>query len=256
MKSIYIEAGINHFGNLKEANRILSYFLKSKFLNLTFMIHTKEFYDSQKKLGIDFKLTKKFYNSAIKKCHQKKKKLGLAVCQQDTYNELIDLRFDFYKLLSVGINQSNLIQELQKKKKPIFVSTGLKVTDQDIEKCLKTFKSKKKLSLLHTPMTYNISELNLDRINYLKKKFNIKTGYSNHNNDKESLNVVSSHKPEFLFLYCKPKRKKGRIYPDDKHAFFLDELEEISYKYLRYLNINKRLKKIKKINIFENEFKF
>ena len=74
MKSIYIEAGINHFGNLKEANRILSYFLKSKFLNLTFMIHTKEFYDSQKKLGIDFKLTKKFYNSAIKKCHQKKKK--------------------------------------------------------------------------------------------------------------------------------------------------------------------------------------
>ena len=29
MKSIFIEAGINHFGNLKEANCILSYFLKS-----------------------------------------------------------------------------------------------------------------------------------------------------------------------------------------------------------------------------------
>ena len=69
MKSIFIEAGINHFGNLKEANRILSYFLKSKFKNLTFMLHTKEFYDSQKKLGIDFKLKKKFYISAIKKCH-------------------------------------------------------------------------------------------------------------------------------------------------------------------------------------------
>ena len=256
MKSIFIEAGINHFGNLKEANYILSYFLKSKFTNLTFMLHTKEFYNSQKKKGINFKLTKNFYISAIKKCHQKNKKLGLAVCQKDTFNELLDLKFDFYKLLSVGINQSDLVKELQKKKKPIYISTGLKVTDQEIKKCLKIFKSKNKLYLLHTPMTYNISELNLNRINYLKKKFNIKTGYSNHNNDKESLNVVSSHKPECLFLYCKSKRKKGRIYPDDKHAFFLDELEEISYKYFQYLNINKRLNKIKKINIFKNEFKF
>jgi len=28
MKSIIIEAGINYFGNLREANRILNYFLK------------------------------------------------------------------------------------------------------------------------------------------------------------------------------------------------------------------------------------
>ena len=124
MKSIFIEAGINHFGNLKEANYILSYFLKSKFTNLTFMLHTKEFYNSQKKRGINFKLTKNFYISAIKKCHQKNKKLGLAVCQKDTFNELLDLKFDFYKLLSVGINQSDLVKELQKKKKTYIYFDG------------------------------------------------------------------------------------------------------------------------------------
>ena len=54
MKSIFLEAGINHFGNLSEANAILKYFLKSKLKYLTYMIHTKEFYDSHKKKGIDF----------------------------------------------------------------------------------------------------------------------------------------------------------------------------------------------------------
>ena len=48
MESIIIEAGINYFGNLREANRILNDFLKSKFKNLTFMVHTKNFHDYQK----------------------------------------------------------------------------------------------------------------------------------------------------------------------------------------------------------------
>ena len=84
MESIIIEAGINYFGNLREANRILNYFLKSKFKNLTFMVHTKDFYDCQKKLGIDFKLNKKFYVSAIKKCHKKKKEYWI-VCLSKKY---------------------------------------------------------------------------------------------------------------------------------------------------------------------------
>ena len=105
-------------------------------------------------------------------------------------------------------------------------------------------------------MTYDINELNLDRINFLKKNFNIKTGYSNHNNDRESLIVVSSHKPDSLFLYCKAIKKKNRIYPDDKHAFFLDEIEQIVKKYDKYKNINKNIKKNIKINIFKHGIKF
>ena len=256
MKSIFLEAGINHFGNLSEANAILNYFLKSDIKYLTYMIHTDEFYKSHKKKGIDFKLNKKFYETALKRCHSKNKKLGLAVCRKKSFEYLSKLKFDFYKLLSVGIDQKDLILDLNKKNKPIFISTGLKVKDQDIKKCLKLFKKKKKLCLLHAPMTYNIEELNFERINYLRKKFNVKIGYSNHNNDKLTLNILTSYNPECLFLYCKPRRKKGRVYPDEQHAFYFDELNEILNKYVKYLGIFNKSKKIKKVNIFKNEFKF
>ena len=73
MVKIYLEAGINHFGKVTEANKILNFFLKSKITNLTFMLQTSEFYKKQISLGLDFKLSKKFYELAIKKIHKKKK---------------------------------------------------------------------------------------------------------------------------------------------------------------------------------------
>ena len=54
--SFFLEAGINHFGKLDEANKILKFFLKSKFNSFTFMLHSKKFYDEQqKKFGFLFK---------------------------------------------------------------------------------------------------------------------------------------------------------------------------------------------------------
>ncbi len=256
MKSIVLEAGINHFGNLSEANAILNYFLKSNLKYLTYMIHTEDFYVYHKEKGIDFKLKYQFYKNALKKCHSKNKKLGIAVCRKKSFEYLSDIKFDFYKLLSVGINQKDLILDLKKRNKPIFISTGLKVKDKDIKKCLNLFTNKKKICLLHAPMTYNIKELNFDRISYLRKKFNINVGYSNHNNDKNTLNILTFYKPKYLFIYCKPRKKKGRIYPDDKHAFYFKELNEILVQYDSYLGMLKKSKKIKKIKIFKNEFKF
>ena len=130
------------------------------------------------------------------------------------------------------------------------------VKDREIKKCLNLFKNKKKICLLHSPMTYNVKELNFDRIRYLRKKFNINIGYSNHNNDKNTLYILTFYKPEYLFIYCKPRKKKGRIYPDDKHAFYFEELNEILVQYNKYLGILQKSKKMKKINIFKNEFKF
>tara|TARA_B100001057_G_scaffold500565_2_gene616352 strand:- start:404 stop:601 length:198 start_codon:yes stop_codon:yes gene_type:complete len=51
MKSIVLEAGINHFGNLDEVNVILNYFLKSNLKYLTYLTHTEDFYAFQKKKG-------------------------------------------------------------------------------------------------------------------------------------------------------------------------------------------------------------
>lgn len=112
----FLEAGINHFGKIKEANKILNFFLKSSFNNLTFMIYNESFYKSQKSKGFNFSLPNEFYKKAIKKCHSKKKKIGLSVCDEKTFHNYKNLKFDFFKLLSISINNKNLINILNKKK--------------------------------------------------------------------------------------------------------------------------------------------
>ena len=77
-------------------------------------------------------------------------------------------------------------------------------------------------------------------------------GYSNHNNDINNLNVLSCYNPKIIFLYCKPLRQKKRIYPDNEHAVYLDELEKVKKNYINYLKANKFTKKIYKIKIFKN----
>ena len=250
-----LEAGINHFGNLKEANKIDKFFLKSSFKNLTFMIHNEKFYNKYKLKGINFELPHDYYLNLISKCHKRNKKIGLSVCDPVSFNKYKSLNFDFYKLLSVGINDKKLIKMLISRKKPVYVSTGFKSTDSKIKQCFKFFKKYKKVSLLHTPMTYNVPELNFRRIFDLRKKFRCSVGYSNHNNDFNTLNFLATYNPSVIFIYCKPSRKKNRVYPDDKHALFLDELEKLKTNYINYKTLHLKKKIIGKVNIFSHEIK-
>ena len=62
MTNLIIEAGHNHLGKLNEAYKILDYFLISELKNITFMCHSKEFYDQHKKNNnVNLKLDKKFF---------------------------------------------------------------------------------------------------------------------------------------------------------------------------------------------------
>ena len=247
-----IEAGINHFGETKLAKKTLDFFVKSTFKNLTFMLHTEKFYKKCLKKKINYKLSREFYKKAVNISHEKGKKIGLSVCDLKTFDELKDLNFDFYKLLSIGVNNHSLIEVLRKRNKHVFISTGFNTSISQVKKSIKMFKSKKKLTLLHTPMTYNTSELNFPKINIMRKKFKLDVGYSNHNNDINNLNVLSCYNPKIIFLYCKPLRQKKRIYPDNEHAVYLDELEKVKKNYINYLKANKFTKKIYKIKIFKN----
>jgi sialic acid synthase SpsE len=254
---IILESGINHFGELKEANKIMSFFLDSDFTHITFMIHNNKFYLNEiKQNGINFKLDQNVYKRYVNECHRKNKKIGISVCDLETFNEVKNLKFDFYKILSISINNFELINELKKKDKPIYISTGFGASNIKIKKCLEAFKKKtKQLSILHTPMTYDSSKINFQRINILRKIFRLPVGYSNHNNDPNNLNILSAYNPDVIFVYCKPTRKKNRIYPDHDHAFFLDELNDARLKYNKYLSMHKYLKKIEKIEIFKNGYK-
>lgn len=262
LTNFFLEAGINHFGQLDHAEKVLRFFLKSSFKNITFMIHSEKFYKKYKKRGLDFKLSNNFYYNAIKKCNKKKKKFGLAVCDNASFKDKRNLNVDFYKLLSIGIDDYKLINMLKIKKKPVYISTGFNVSEIKIKNSIRLFDNSNHIQLLHTPMSYRLDELNLKKISIYKKKFKLPTGYSNHFNNKKIFCLLSNYKPSSVFLYCKPIKKKGRIYPDDQHAFYLNELENIksSYNYaskVKQFSVKRSFsnKKVSKVKIF-NEIKF
>ena len=251
-----LEAGINHFGNLSETKILTKFFLNSSFRNISFMIHSKNFYLKESKSNLNFELPYNFYKSLIDKCHKKNKRIGVSVCDLSTYSEFRDLNFDFYKLLSISINDFDLIKELRKVKKKIYISTGFGSSNSKIKKCIKNFGSKAKLEVLHTPMSYDSSNLSLNKIENLKKKYNLPIGYSHHNNNQNTIYALSAYKPSTIFVYCKQLRKKNRVYPDNEHAFFIDELEKLKKDYNECLKMHSLKKKFSKINIFKNKIKF
>ena len=248
-KKVILEVGVNHLGNLKEANKILNFFLQSKFKSLTFMIQTKDFYKKMNKKRIDYKLPASFYSNAIKLAHKKNKKIGLAVWELKTCDPFLNLNFDFYKLLGISINNKNLIAKLRNKKKHVYISLA-QGSDFKIKKCLKYFNKKTKLSLIYTVRSYNPNHLDLNRIFYLKNKFKISVGYGHHYTNSLPIYLSSLFSPSFYFLYIKNFTKKNKLFPDNDHAFFTNKLIGIVHKLQETMIILKKKKSITtKVNI-------
>ena len=250
---IILEVGINHFGKIKEANKYLNYFLKSKFNYLTFMLQTEKFYKKYRK-KIDFHLPRSFYERALKLSHKKNKKIGIAVCDLKTFKPLSNLNFDFYKLLGISINNKDLISELKKKEKKIYISLS-KGSNSKITKCLKYFKNKKKINLIYTSMSYDPADLNLKRITDLKKKFKLPVGYGHHFNKSLPLFLSLFYNPAFSFIYIKSFLKRNCKYPDDDHAFFTKDLSKL-YDDVREVKLILTNKKINTKIKFTEKIKF
>lgn len=250
---IILEVGINHFGSIKEANDYLKFFFKSDFKYLTFQIQTKKFYQKNKK--INFELPISFYKKALDKAQQHNKKIGLAVCCARSFKKYENLSFNFYKLLSIAINNFQLIDTLSKFKKKIFISLG-KGTNKNILKCLNRFSKKNNLNLIYTSMSYSPKDLNLSRINILKKIFRLPVGYGHHYKNNIPLYFLKIFKADYLFIYIKKKEKRGRIYPDDTHAIEIDKLNNLKDK-LNEIDIILANKKINtKIKLNEKKISF
>ncbi len=231
-----LEAGKNHLGQVKKADKLLNFFLKSDFKKMTFMCQTKKWYQAKKE---SYKLPNSFYQKALFLANKKNKNIGLSVCDLNTYNDLKHLNFKFYKLLSIAINNYELIDELKKRNKTIYISTGYNASDKKIKNCLKKFRNYKKKVLLHTPMVDDFKKLDLKKIVIFKKKYKIDVGYSNHFNDSSIFKILSAYNPKVVMLYIKPSRTKGIKYPDDKHALFLDQLFKTKKNYYSYSNHQK-----------------
>jgi sialic acid synthase SpsE len=116
------EIGMNHLGSKKRLLAMIESLVDSKIDALTIQIRENSFYTQKtSKLLLD----EKTYKEAIKKVKDAGKKIGFAICDEQTLYLTESMGVDFYKIIRDGMNNHKLISKVLETNKTIIVSTGL-----------------------------------------------------------------------------------------------------------------------------------
>lgn len=198
---IIAEVGPNHNGSISRAIDIVNKLSNTSvdcvkfqlgnpnevYSDNAFMANYQKKNYSTKKNIIDmaqsYQLTLDEHIKLAKYC--KKKKIIYACTAFDLGSlKFLDqkIKVPFFKIASGEVFSIDMINYINKKNKPILLSTGMS-TFKDIEKILTKFKKiRKKITLLHCVSAYPAKKniLNLNVIDNLKKKFRSQVGYSDH----------------------------------------------------------------------------
>lgn len=120
-----------------------------------------------------------------KECIKNKIKFGCTPFYLNAVDQL-NPYVDFFKISSYEILREDLLIKCAKTKKPIIISTGM-ANFKEVSKAIKILKlnGAKKIYLLHCVSEYpaNYKNLNLNSINFLREKFKIPVGWSDHTRD-------------------------------------------------------------------------
>ncbi len=224
MKTIFIaEIGLNHLGNTSILNQYLKFLLLSKIDGITIQILKDSFYRNKFR---KFKINNKQIINFVKKIKNKKKLVGIVTNDIKKIKFFKKLKVDFYKVLSSNINDIELVNKLTKTNcKTVFLSTGM-VNINKLRNILKKI-NKKKVSLIHTSFKKNRLQINLKRMDILKRKFKLPISYGNHSKFLGSIKEAKKYKPKAIFFYVKIK-KKGK-FPDNIHAIELNKIQNYIY---------------------------
>jgi N,N'-diacetyllegionaminate synthase len=197
---IIAEIGVNHNGNLNTAMKLIDLACKAKvdFVKFQSFIsedlvtsnselanyQRKNFTGSQndllKKYELNFKDQTKLYN------YCKKKKIGFLSTPFDHKSlDFIKTKVPFIKISSGDLDNIPFLKKIAKTKKKILLSTGMSNSleiSRALKELVKNGVDKKKITLMHCHTDYptKFKDINLKSILYLKKKFRINVGFSDH----------------------------------------------------------------------------
>lgn len=217
---IICEIGLNHMGDENEAKSLTLGLLKSKINAITFQVRENDFYKKGKNQKLI--LPETFYHDIVKIIKNSGLKIGIALAEETKIDFFERLDVDFYKILSKDLENYNLIKKIKRTKKPIFISTGMSDLSQ-IEKLVQFVSHEKQyFTLIHTQLSHNIDDVNLEVISLLKRKFEIPVAYGHHSINPYVLFLSLAFKPSDIFFYV--KRNTFENYPDNEHAINLDDL--------------------------------
>ena len=201
MKKPYLiaEIGINHNGDINIAKQLIKNakdcgFDSVKFQKRTIdIVYDKKTLDTprespwgtttkEQKLGLEFE--KSEYDQIDKYCKELDIEWFASAWDIESLKFLESYNLKYHKIASAMIVDLNFLNEVAKKNKHTFISTGMSTKD-DIDNAVKIFKKYNcSFELMHCVSTYpmNIEDANLITINQLKKEYDCNIGYSGHEN--------------------------------------------------------------------------
>lgn len=242
---IVAELSANHAGSLKNLKKLI---LEAKGAGanaikiqayeadkITINSNNKEFLISKKspwkKYKNLFNLYKKaqtpisWYKEIFKFAKKNRITLFASVFDNYTVDYLKRLNCPAYKIASAEITDIPLIERVAKTKKPIIISSGL-ASLKDLSLAIKTIKKfNKKLIVLKCTASYPapLENLNLKMIKYLRKKFNVLTGFSDHTLGISLSVFAASQGAVMIEKHIKSNNEKKTV-----DSFFSIKIKELS----------------------------
>jgi len=199
MKKIFYiaEIGINHNGDMSIAKELISRSKSCGFNAVKFQkrtidkVYSKELLDQPRespwgntqrdqKKGLEFNLDQ--YNEINTYCKSLNIEWFASAWDVESLNFLDKFNPKYQKVASAMIVDINFLNEVAKRKKHTFISTGMS-TEKDISKAVEIFKNHKtSFELMHSFSTYPMKpeDANLLTINTLRNKYQCDVGYSGH----------------------------------------------------------------------------
>jgi sialic acid synthase SpsE len=221
------EVGLNHLGDEDYANEYINFHLNNDFESLSFQIRENEFYQRDEKKNLQ--LDDLFYENIVKIYSKiEHKKIGLSVSSLNSIKNIISLKFDFYKILSIAAKDINLIDTILKKTNAnIYVSIG-SLNLEEINKIIKMYIDNDRIKFNYTQLSYNSENINFLNLLDFASKYENKFSYGHHYINDIPIILSKSIKKCDIFIYLKgPKKVK---HPDEAHAIEFENFTNLLIK--------------------------
>jgi len=197
---VVAEAGSNHNGNLELGKKLIEAakecgcdaikFQAFKTENLVTKKADKAEYQKGKSTGRsqfemlkDLELSIEERHAFIEYAKGVEIPIFYSVFDQDSADSIEEMGIEIFKLGSGELTNIPLIKHIAQKGKPVIISTGMG-TDEEISDAVAAFKEEgnEQLLLMNCSTGYpsRLEDANLRRVAYLKKKFNVVCGNSDH----------------------------------------------------------------------------
>jgi len=193
------EIGINHNGDINLVKKLIDQAISANFDAVKFqkrdidLVYSEELLNSyrespwgktqrEQKKGLE--LSKSDYDDINNYCAQKKIEWFASAWDINSLIFLDQYNLQHQKIASAMIIDSKFLEEVSKRKKHTFISTGMS-DEKDITNAVEIFRRNQcSFELMHCVSTYPTKpkDVNLLTINSLKKKFSCDVGYSGHEN--------------------------------------------------------------------------